>query len=358
MKKYFLFALLAMFLVGCDSPNANYPSGDGSDTDNEGSSNASSVVTGEAIDVTHKSATLFGEVNVEISDYDEIEWGVMYSTDKATLESHMGDAMIFAKGALRENVYSVSVIDLQSETKYYYCAFVLLNQKQFKYGGVKSFTTLSAPDIDDIIINTGSAENIQSNSVELFGELEADFSDYISIRYGISYSNNKSDLQSNNGVFVYCNKALQGNNFSVSLSGLEAETMYYYSAFVYVNDKEFKFGGIESFTTKEKWTLIGEWECVNAVLKHDDDPSGGEDSSEKGQVWVFGEDELIIDGKSYTYKLSGSKLTTEYAKLYNSSYFNIDEYTGDNLTLSVSRLYENKIGTTTITVIMYFERIY
>ena len=27
MKKYFLFALLAMFIVGCDSPNANYPSG-------------------------------------------------------------------------------------------------------------------------------------------------------------------------------------------------------------------------------------------------------------------------------------------------------------------------------------------
>ena len=37
MKKYFLFALLAMFLVGCDSPNANNPSGDGSDTDNKGS---------------------------------------------------------------------------------------------------------------------------------------------------------------------------------------------------------------------------------------------------------------------------------------------------------------------------------
>ena len=27
MKKYFLFALLAMFIVGCDSPNVYYPSG-------------------------------------------------------------------------------------------------------------------------------------------------------------------------------------------------------------------------------------------------------------------------------------------------------------------------------------------
>ena len=115
--------------------------------------------------------------------------------------------------------------------------------------------------------------------------------------------------------------------------------------------------GVEE-PVEEDASILGEWECVNAVLKHDNDPSAGEDSSEKGQVWVFGEDELTIDGKSYTYKLSGSKLTTEYAELYNSSYFNIDEYTGNNLTLSVSYLDETKIGTTAITVIMYFERIY
>jgi hypothetical protein len=109
---------------------------------------------------------------------------------------------------------------------------------------------------------------------------------------------------------------------------------------------------------EEDASILGEWECVNAVLKHDNDPSAGEDSSEKGQVWVFGEDELTIDGKSYTYKLSGSKLTTEYAdELYNSSYFTVDGLTKKNLTLSVSYLDETKVGNTTITVIMYFDRI-
>lgn len=109
---------------------------------------------------------------------------------------------------------------------------------------------------------------------------------------------------------------------------------------------------------EEDASILGEWECVNAVLKHDDDPSASEDSSEKGQVWVFGEDELTIDGKSYTYKLSGSKLTTEYAdELYNSSYFTVDGLTKKNLTLSVSYLDVTKVGNTTITVIMYFDRI-
>ena len=147
MKKYFLFALLAMFLVGCDSPSPYYPSGD--DSDDSGSSNKSYVVTGEAKDVTHNSVTLYGEVNVELSDYDEIEWGVMCSTDKAELESRNAER-VFSTDDLLENVYSVSLSDLDAETKYYYCAFVYLNNKQYKFGDTKAFTTLEAPDISGI----------------------------------------------------------------------------------------------------------------------------------------------------------------------------------------------------------------
>ena len=147
MKKYFFFVLLAMFLVGCDSPSPYYPSGD--DSDDSGSSNKSYVVTGEAKDVTHYSVTLYGEVNVELSDYDEIEWGVMCSTDKAELESRNAER-VFSTDDLLENVYSVSLSNLDAETKYYYCAFVYLNNKQYKFGNTKAFTTLEAPDISGI----------------------------------------------------------------------------------------------------------------------------------------------------------------------------------------------------------------
>jgi hypothetical protein len=148
MKKYFLFALLAMFIVGCDSPNANYPSGGDSDDDG-GGSNKSYVVTGEAKDVTHKSVTLYGEVNVEIADYETIEWGVMYSTDKDELEDRNG-IMVACDDALIENAYRVELSDLVSETKYYYCAYVNLNNKQYKFGETNEFTTLEAPKIDGI----------------------------------------------------------------------------------------------------------------------------------------------------------------------------------------------------------------
>ena len=150
MKKFLSFALLAMFLVGCDSPNANYPSGGDSDDDG-GSSNKSYIVTGEATDLTYKSVTLSGKVkvNVEIADYETIEWGMMYSTDKAELESHLG-TKVLAEGALQEDMYSVSVTGLESETKYYYCAYIYLNNKQYKFGETKEFTTLADPKINGI----------------------------------------------------------------------------------------------------------------------------------------------------------------------------------------------------------------
>ena len=148
MKKYFLFTLLAMFLVGCDTPAPYYPSGNDSDDDG-GGSNKSYVVTGEAKDVTYKSVTLYGEVNVEIADYETIEWGVMYSSDKDELEDRNG-IMVACDDALIENVYRVELSDLVSETQYYYCAYINLNNKQYKFGETKEFTTLAAPKIDGI----------------------------------------------------------------------------------------------------------------------------------------------------------------------------------------------------------------
>ena len=148
MKKYFLFALLAMFLVGCDTPAPYYPSGNDSDDDG-GGSNKSYVVTGEAKDVTYKSVTLYGEVNVEIADYETIEWGMVYSTDMDELEDRNG-VMVACDDALIENAYRVELSDLVSETKYYYCAYVNLNNKQYRFGETNEFTTLEAPKIDGI----------------------------------------------------------------------------------------------------------------------------------------------------------------------------------------------------------------
>ena len=251
MKKFLLSFICVMtyVLIGCDSHAPIYPSGGSS---GGGSSSKSYVLTGTAVDITYNSAVVTGELKIERADYDSVAYGVLYSTDKSELESQNGE-YVFSPDDLSENKYSVALSNLESATKYYYRAFVYLNEKQYKFGNIEEFTTLTATSENEITILTGSAEDVTYNSVILYGELDLDLSDdtYTSVKYGISYSTNRNDLQSDIASFMYCSESLQDNRYSVALSDLKAETKYYYCAFVHVNDQDFKFGTVKDFTTLE-----------------------------------------------------------------------------------------------------------
>ena len=98
------------------------------------------VETGAAENITATSATLKGMVNVDIIDYEEIVFGVLYSTkaeELATLAAPSKNGLV-----LIGNEFKVEVTDLTAETKYYYRAYVMLNTLQILLGDVKEFTTL------------------------------------------------------------------------------------------------------------------------------------------------------------------------------------------------------------------------
>jgi hypothetical protein len=201
-----------------------------------------------------------------------------------------------------------------------------LNNKQYKFGETKEFTTLEAPGVDEITILTGSAEDVTNNSVVLYGELEANMSDYISVQYGISYSTNRNDLQSDNSTLVYCSESLQDNSYSVALSGLEAETKYYYCAFVYVNNQDFKYGSIKNFTTAEKPTDSGilngyEWIDLGlpSGLKWATCNVGAKTPEEYGDYFAWGETEPKDYYDWSTYKWcdgSSNAMMTKYCDDY------------------------------------------
>ena len=146
MKKFFSLAICAMAVLFA-SCEQNEPSDKGSS-----SGSSSCVVTGSAEDITSNSAVVYGEVKVQISEYDAVEYGVLYSMDKNEVESRSASKKLSSVD-LQDDEYSVSLSGLSSETKYYYCAFVYLNEKQYKYGEIKSFTTLDGP-------NTGTHEYV------------------------------------------------------------------------------------------------------------------------------------------------------------------------------------------------------
>ena len=244
MKKYFLFSLLAMFIVGCDSPAPYYPSGNDSDDDGgSGSNNKSYVVTGEAKDVTYKSVTLYGEVNVEIADYETIEWGMMYSADKDKLEDRNG-IMVVCDDALIENAYRVELSDLVSETKYYYCAYVNLNNKQYKFGETKEFTTLEAPknlvigefsvsDSKQVTFSKGNLQYTKSTNTWSFAENQWDYIGTDNVMGG-SVSSDPISGDSKEGTALADKVDLFGwstsaNNFGVSTSTSNSD---YSSSFV------------------------------------------------------------------------------------------------------------------------------
>ena len=137
MKKIlpFLFCML-IALFSCEKEPPTPPTPD----------TPSKVETGAAENITSTSATLKGMVNLDIIDYEELVFGVMYSTKAEDLVDYTAPSK---NGLiLIGNEFKVEVTDLKAETKYYYRAYVMLNTLQILLGDVKEFTTLEKSGSD------------------------------------------------------------------------------------------------------------------------------------------------------------------------------------------------------------------
>ena len=140
MKKilYLISFLFAVALVGCEEKEPATP---------PAPETPSKIETGAAENITATSATLKGMVNVEITDYKDLEFGVLYSTKAEDLVDFTAPSK---KGlVLIGNEFKVEVTELKAETKYYYRAYVMLNTLQILLGDVKEFTTLEKSGSDE-----------------------------------------------------------------------------------------------------------------------------------------------------------------------------------------------------------------
>ena len=140
MKKilYLISFLFAVALVGCEEKEPATP---------PAPETPSKIETGAAENITATSATLKGMVNVDITDYKDLEFGVLYSTKAEDLDDFTAPSK---KGlVLIGNEFKVEVTDLKAETKYYYRAYVMLNTLQILLGDVKEYTTLEKSGSDE-----------------------------------------------------------------------------------------------------------------------------------------------------------------------------------------------------------------
>ena len=171
MKKLcsLVICVITLLFVGCE-PNAPATS--------------SKVETGAVSDITTKSVVLHGVVNVDISQYEDVEFGMMVSEDKAELNARDGE-MYKAKVLIGKD-FELTLEGLSPETKYYYCAWVFLNNTQYEFGSIKDFETeaynpsnnakaFSVSNSKQVTFSKGNLQYTQSTNTWSFAENQWDY---------------------------------------------------------------------------------------------------------------------------------------------------------------------------------------
>lgn len=255
MKKYFS----SLFLFGAFLPLLLLSSCEEWSFDSD-----ATAVTKEASDITSSKAVVSCLANVEQGE--AIEYGVMYSTDKAKLEAHEGDIAFTSE--IAGNEYKVTLRGLRSNKTYYYCAVVrikLINN----YGKVELFKT-DKPNENHEYVDLGLPSgtlwatcNIGANNPEDYGDYFAwgettlpEDNSYLWTSYKWSNSSNNTSLTK------YCNDSYYGNNgFTDNLTELElsddAAYVNWGSSWRMPNKEQFDELINSSYTTIEWATLNG-----------------------------------------------------------------------------------------------------
>ena len=209
MKKLcsLVICIMALLFVGCE-PNTPATS--------------SKVETGAASDITAESVVLHGKVNVDISQYEDVEFGMMVSEDKAELNAHDGE-MYKAKVLISKD-FKLTLEGLSPDTKYYYCAWVFLNNTQYEFGSIKDFETeaynpsntakaFSISDSKQVTFSKGNLQYHPANNEWRFAENQTDY-------IGDANSNCSSTY---NGWLDLFGWSTNANNFGVSTSTNESD---------------------------------------------------------------------------------------------------------------------------------------
>ncbi|GEM_PF-426106 len=129
-----LLAVSCISLTGCKGEETVAPTPD-------------KVTTGEATEITTQSAVLTGRINMDIKDYNSVEFGMMVSDNLQDMNNRKGDKVL-GKTLIGKD-YTIALNGLTDNLKYYYCAFVLLNGTQYEFGAIKNFTTLKSSMVKD-----------------------------------------------------------------------------------------------------------------------------------------------------------------------------------------------------------------
>jgi hypothetical protein len=127
--------------------------------------NLISAVTDTAFEITQISVTLTGTVIGTTEPHDTISCGMFYSTQSAGVKSGTKTA----SNSSGDGTFSLSLNGLIANTTYYYCAYLMIDDRYY-YGEVKSFTTKAYEDAVDLGLSVKWAScNVGATKPEEYG---------------------------------------------------------------------------------------------------------------------------------------------------------------------------------------------
>lgn len=189
MKKFYYFAigLMACLASSCEQ---NVPA------------TSKRVETGALESLTTTSVVLHGSVNVDLLAYESVEYGMMISTKIEEMNQRNGREI--AVQYIIGTELTLALSDLEPNTKYYYCTWLLLNDQQYEYGSIESFTTpdpiegigvFSVSDSQKISFSPGNLQYLPNAKVWKFAETQYSY---------IGENNTLTDSLYDNYIDLFC----------------------------------------------------------------------------------------------------------------------------------------------------------
>lgn len=281
--------------------------------------------TGDASDITEISATIYGYSTLPRTELGAATVGFIYSmSTEPTLSNGKSKS---SKEFLSDTQFVATITGLSPGTKYYYRSYILQNGN-YLYGSVSSFTTASI----NAKVTTNSAQNISEHGATISGSLYltniAKLTTSVALYYSDKYTS-REDIKAN-GIKASVTPTSDGN-FSKDLTNLSHSASFAYFAYANIEGVEF-FGDVVQFRTSDinaslqtgdakditehKATITGSFELISTTSSsptvyfyYSDKVSSKDDLKSSGKRLSISS---IPSSGQFFYSLSNLKHSTTY----------------------------------------------
>ncbi|MFN8431496.1 MAG: hypothetical protein U0V04_16070 [Spirosomataceae bacterium] len=203
------------------------------------------IKTVTATAITHNTASMQGAIESK-GTYDISEYGIVLSSSNSN--PTVNDTKLSKTGNISSfpSSFSLDATNLQANTTYNYRAYVISNGVT-TYGSVLTFKTLA---ISPASVITDGSSNITFNSATLSGKISSLGTLGVS-EYGFVYSvTNQNPSISDTKVIKSGTIGALPFAYSVGISNLTANTIYYFRAYV-INNGVAVYGSTLNFKTSQ-----------------------------------------------------------------------------------------------------------